>query len=188
MMYSLLTKWNQDVTFVNGRPRHSQSQGLIERGNREVEKKIAAMKHDRGFGPAETSFPWASWLPEIMFALNIQRHETIKETPYKIVFGRSPLTSRALPNGEERHIIYEEELMGIPVPDNLDDPLEFLEDVYELEGYLGGNDDDLVDDVIDAVNEMTGDVVEDVGDTADDVVDTDVLMGDSLIIEAESEV
>ena len=126
MMYSLLTKWNQDVTFVNGRPRHSQSQGLIERGNREVEKEIAAMKHERGFGSAGTSFPWASWLPEIMFALNIQMHETIKETPYKIVFGRSPLTSRALPNGEESHIVYEEELMNIPVPDNLDDSLEYL--------------------------------------------------------------
>ena len=57
-------------------------------------------------------------LPELMFALKILRYETINETPYKIVFGRSPLTSRALPNGEERHIIYEEELMGIAVPDN----------------------------------------------------------------------
>ena len=75
--------------------------------------------------------------------------------------------------------------MGIPVPDNLDDPLQYLEYVYELEGHMGGNDDGQVDDVIDAVNEMAGDVVDDVVDTADDVVDTDVLMGDSLIIEAE---
>ena len=71
MMYSLLTKWNQDVTFVNGRPRHSQSQGLIERGNREVEKKIAAMKNERGF----VIFNWSSvtnkWINEQLWHTNI---------------------------------------------------------------------------------------------------------------------
>ena len=38
LMRGLLELWNRDVTLVNGRPRHSQSQGLVERGNREVEK------------------------------------------------------------------------------------------------------------------------------------------------------
>ena len=130
-MHKLLTKWNEHVLFVNGRPRHSQSQGLVERGNREVQKKMASMKHKYGFGPADKTFPWASWLPEIMFSLNTQMHETIKETPYKIVFGRSPLTSRTLPSEEQEHnVIYEEELMGIPIPVNLDDPSEY-EDYHQ---------------------------------------------------------
>ena len=38
------------MTFVSCRPRHSQSQGLVERGNRTVEQKIAAMKQDEGHG------------------------------------------------------------------------------------------------------------------------------------------
>ena len=47
------------MTFVSGRPRHSQSQGLVERGNRTVEHKIAAMKLDEGHG--ENKYPWVSW-------------------------------------------------------------------------------------------------------------------------------
>ena len=45
---AMFKRWGGDVTFVNGRPRHSQSQGLIERGNRTVEMKIAVMKQDKG--------------------------------------------------------------------------------------------------------------------------------------------
>ena len=184
-MRSLLTKWYGDVMFVNGRPRHSQSQGLIERGNREVEKKMASMKNQHGFGPAEKSFPWASWLPEIMFTLNTQNHETIKNTPYNLVYGRQPLNSRTLPNEEEeRNVIYEEELLGISVPVNLDDPSEYQEDVHEM-----GLDNDVVsmDEIADNVDEVPADGVSDNIHGIVDEVATDVLMGDSLIIEAESD-
>jgi len=30
---ALFSQWEGDTTFISGRPRHSQSQGLIERGN-----------------------------------------------------------------------------------------------------------------------------------------------------------
>ena len=38
VLQGLLNKWNPDVTLINGRPCHSQSQGLVERGNRGREK------------------------------------------------------------------------------------------------------------------------------------------------------
>ncbi|KAL8610766.1 hypothetical protein ACOMHN_016749 [Nucella lapillus] len=102
VMHALLKVWNRDVTFVNGRPRHSQSQGLVERGNQEVEKKLASMKAEQGLDDAE-DYPWSAWLPEIMFTLNSQRHETIKDTPYHLVFGCTP--PAPLFPGATEHII-----------------------------------------------------------------------------------
>ena len=50
LLHSLLENWSSgNVTFVNGRPRHSQSQEAVERGNRTIQEKIAAIKHDDGF-------------------------------------------------------------------------------------------------------------------------------------------
>ena len=69
----IFEKWGGDVTFVSGRPRHSQSQGLVERGNCTVEQKIAAMKLDEGARRKS----WVSLLPRIMFSMNCERHEGI---------------------------------------------------------------------------------------------------------------
>ena len=45
LLHSLLDNWSSgNVTFVTGRPRHSQPQGLVERGNAIIEDKIAAIK------------------------------------------------------------------------------------------------------------------------------------------------
>ena len=46
LIRAMFDRWGGDVTFVNGRPHHSQSQGLVERGNQIVERKISAMKKD----------------------------------------------------------------------------------------------------------------------------------------------
>ena len=77
LIHAMLKRWGGDVTFVNGRPRHSQSQGLIERGNRTVEMKIAVMKQDEGH--TGFKYPWVSWLPRIMFSMNSEKHEGIKD-------------------------------------------------------------------------------------------------------------
>ena len=44
VLSSLVQSWGGETTLVNGRPRHSQSQGLVEVGNKHVERKLAAMK------------------------------------------------------------------------------------------------------------------------------------------------
>ena len=58
LIHAMFKRWGGDVTFVNGRPRHSQSQGLIERGNCTVEMKIAVMKQDEGH--TGLKYPWVS--------------------------------------------------------------------------------------------------------------------------------
>ena len=93
------------MTFVSGRPRHSQSQGLVERGNRTVEQKIAAMKLDEGHG--ENKYPWVSWLPRIMFSMNCEWHEGIKDLPYHVAFGRYPPVG--IFPGAEKHCIDKED-------------------------------------------------------------------------------
>jgi len=52
------------MTRTQGRPRHSQSQGVVERGNRVVEMKLAAIKHDLNLAEGE-QFHWSYYLPEV---------------------------------------------------------------------------------------------------------------------------
>ena len=55
----LVERWPGKVTIVNGRPRHPQSQGLVERGNAKVEELIACR-----FASCKQVI-WSQWLPEI---------------------------------------------------------------------------------------------------------------------------
>ena len=112
LLHSLLDRWSSgNVTFVNGRPRHSKSQGLVERANRMVQDKIAAIKKDKGY-ESQLSYPWALWLPRNMFKMNVQWHSTIKDVPYKLVFDQLPHAS--LFPGTSTQIVTEEDLGSIP--------------------------------------------------------------------------
>ena len=77
---------------------------------RVVEDKIAALKKDEGYD-GQISFPWASWLPRIMFNMNTQCHTTTRETPYKLVFGQMP--HHAIVPGASTQFINEEEIESI---------------------------------------------------------------------------
>ena len=103
LIRQLFGTWGGDVTFVNGRPRHSQSQGLVERGNRVVEDQLRKFKAEHG----STNFSWVSWLPRVMVSLNVARSEPVKDSPYRLVFGRHP-PKNILPGLQQ--VITEEEL------------------------------------------------------------------------------
>ena len=51
--------WSRQCNIVNGNPGHSQSQGLVERGNRTIELMISARETDTN------KCNWSRWLPEI---------------------------------------------------------------------------------------------------------------------------
>ena len=61
-----LTLWPGQVFIINGRPRHSQSQGLVEKGNHCVEMQIQSMKMEWG---GTGNVPWTDWLPRIQCML-----------------------------------------------------------------------------------------------------------------------
>ena len=114
VLTKLMHNWSQKVTFVNGRPRHSQSQGLVERVNRIAEEKRAKIKTDQNLND---KIPWAPWLPEIMYSMNVERHRTTEDSPYRVVFGRVPPTP-LLPQSESR-LINEEDCNVFQNKDNL---------------------------------------------------------------------
>ena len=105
-IHAMFKRWVGDVTCVNGRRHHSQSQGLIEHGNRTVEMKIAVMKQDEGH--TGFKYPWVSWLPRIMFSMNCEKHEGIKDSPYHVVFGRHSPAGFFL--GAVKHCVDEEDI------------------------------------------------------------------------------
>ena len=55
--------WPGEVVIINGRPRHSQSQGLVEKGNHLVEMQLQSMKAEYCVTENQSDFPWADWLP-----------------------------------------------------------------------------------------------------------------------------
>jgi transposase InsO family protein len=71
---------------INGRPRHPQSQGMVEQANGMVKGKLRAWKLETG------KSTWASALPRIALQMNTQPHSKLprSRTPFDIFFGRSP--------------------------------------------------------------------------------------------------
>lgn len=87
LICAMFERWGGDVAFVNGHLPHSQSEGLLESATHRVECKIEAMKQKEGL--TGDKYPWSSWLPRIMFSINSECDETLGDSPYHIVFGRS---------------------------------------------------------------------------------------------------
>ena len=70
---------------VSGKPRHSESNGGIERRNRTVEEKVSNWMHENN------SKHWAQSLPFIQWRCNTQIHRGIgNRTPYHLMFGQNP--------------------------------------------------------------------------------------------------
>ena len=55
----LVKDWPGEITIINGRARHPQSQGLVEQGNAKVEEMLTCCFH------TSSQNPWTSWLPEV---------------------------------------------------------------------------------------------------------------------------
>ena len=54
----LLHSWSTDIQIIQGRPRHPQSQGVIERAHRTLEQKLATQ--------LESTRQWSKLLPHII--------------------------------------------------------------------------------------------------------------------------
>ena len=61
----LLKSWHTDIQLVSGRPRHPQSQGLVERAHYTLQRQLSAEISVQN----SKSPPWASWLPRIICKL-----------------------------------------------------------------------------------------------------------------------
>ncbi|CAM4967610.1 unnamed protein product [Rotaria socialis] len=81
-----LTKSWPGLLIINERPRHPQSQGLVERGNAVVQQLLGKWLD------TNVTNDWPSELGPIMFSINTSVARTINPTPFEVVFGQQPRT------------------------------------------------------------------------------------------------
>ncbi len=123
------------VKIINGRPRHPQSQGLVERANGLLQQKLGKWKESTGRND------WSFGLRFVIMAMNNSWCRSHKKTPYELVYGDKPRGNCTLINELFTKNIYNEENIPdtIQIQDcdhieNLDDDIENIED--NLQGNL----------------------------------------------------
>lgn len=79
-----LTELWPELKLVHGKPRHSQSQGSVERANQDIENMLATWCRDNN------TQKWSEGLRFIQFMKNRALHSGIKMSPYKAMFGIEP--------------------------------------------------------------------------------------------------
>lgn len=72
--------WN-GVKIMHDKPRHSQTQGAIQRTNQDIQNILRAMIEDND------TRKWSDSLPFVQFTKNTIYHQSIKRTPYIVMFG-----------------------------------------------------------------------------------------------------
>ena len=103
----VIKKW-PGLKMVHGKPRHSQSQGSVERANRDIENLLACWQAENN------STNWAQALNIIQFQKNTKFHSGIGREPYVAMFGRKAafgLKDFNLPNEVLDNIETEEQLL-----------------------------------------------------------------------------
>jgi hypothetical protein len=102
------------IRIVNGKPRTPRTQGLVEQANEAVKQKIIAWKLQHGYEG------WAAGLS--LFALQINRtwHQSVKQVPFEVVFGRKPEQGTIVMGSQRQELDVEEE-DPLPISEDLED-------------------------------------------------------------------
>jgi len=97
---------------VNGKPRHSQSQGSVERANRDIEEMLATWMSEK---KADRS-KWSAALRFVQYMKNSSLHAGIKQSPYEAMFRTAPkigLEHTAIPQSVWHLIQDEDDLLRL---------------------------------------------------------------------------
>ncbi|XP_055932879.1 KRAB-A domain-containing protein 2-like [Argiope bruennichi] len=123
----------KDVKIVHGKPRHSQTQGSVERANQDIQNMLTAWMNDNNTNK------WSEGLPFVQFAKNTTYHEGIRQSPYEAMFGikaKRGIASSFLPSEQIGSIETEEQLEEIANTFETEEQLE--ETGNTLEKNLSG--------------------------------------------------
>ena len=72
-----------NMKIINGRPRHPQSQGSVERGNQTLKNKLSAWLHDN------QRSDWTFGLKFVIHNINTSESGATKYTPYSMVWHKT---------------------------------------------------------------------------------------------------
>lgn len=116
----LKVMWPQ-LEIVHGKPRHSQSQGSVERANRDVQGILRAWMIDKN------STKWSEGLRFCQLQKNKSLHSDIKQSPFEALFGRKAkmgLSSSNFPNALLAKLDTEEDLFELVDSIHIENPPE----------------------------------------------------------------
>lgn len=103
----LCSLWS-GTKIVRGKPRHSQSQGSVERANQDVEKLIYSWQTDN------RTAEWMKGLDLVQFQKNRSFHSGIKTSPYQAMFGIAPkMGIESIPSQDLDNVETEEEFESL---------------------------------------------------------------------------
>ncbi|KAJ8720835.1 hypothetical protein PYW08_006300 [Mythimna loreyi] len=103
---SLKTYW-PTLKIVHGKPRHSQSQGSVERANQDIENMLTTWMQD------SDSERWSDGLRFVQLMKNRAFHSGIKRTPYEALFGSKIKVGISLPLVDTYNLESEEDLENV---------------------------------------------------------------------------
>lgn len=103
------------LIILNGRPRHPQSQGLVERGNSTLCDILGKLMHDRNTNQ------WTSCLLPTVYSMNTSLARGIKHTPFEVVYGQRPRVDLTLWKSIEEQNIEDEEDLPPSIKEQLDE-------------------------------------------------------------------
>ena len=78
------------MKLVNGRPRHPQSQGCVERANADMKKKVQIWMKENN------TSNWGMGLRFVQWQMNNSYHEAIRTKPNRALFGILSRSSQSL--------------------------------------------------------------------------------------------
>ncbi|CAB4424874.1 unnamed protein product [Rhizophagus irregularis] len=121
------------VKIINGRSRHLQSQGLVERGNGILQQKLGKWRETSG------RKDWSYGLRLVILSMNNSICRSHKKTPYELVYGDKPRGNCSLIDELFARGIYDEENISemIKIADfessdeNLDNDFDFNENLLD---------------------------------------------------------
>src|SRR2546429_5042997 len=126
------------VKIINGRPRHPQSQGLVERTNGILQQKLGKWMEDT------KRHDWSVGLRSVVLSMNHSYCRSHKKTPYELVYGDKPHGGCTLIEELFSKDIYDEETIPetIKIKDfeylakNLDDDIMDEQDIQGSNFFL----------------------------------------------------
>lgn len=98
------------LKIVHGKPRHSQSQGSVERANQDIQNMLISWMEE------EKSAHWSEGLKFVQFMKNQTLHSGIQRAPYRAMFGNDAkfgLASKSIPESLYCKLSSEEDLLTV---------------------------------------------------------------------------